>query len=665
MVAGLLALATGCGVDREFTIRTVPAAADLKIDSLDHGRSPVLAKLHFDDDKSTHELVASHVGYKTAHKVIVHDDPDEVVVPLERESRRLTINVTPAAQITVEGLDEPKRSTGLVSTFTPTLPFTVDEHGQWTTYKITAAREGWEPASTTATWSDPDSTYRLKLEPLHKIFHIVSVPGGATIYLNDKEIGVSPLTKEMSFSIDPQSDLWNQYHFRAQKAGYDGADQIVSWDNGKTEYSLPLKIKQKDVRIMSSPPGAVIMLEGLVLERDAAGTSVVHLAFPPDDQGRLPSYTLNVTKEMADTKWYPTTTTIGWDQGKLEYVVPLKEIVEWPVELLSAVTERKSDGWYVLPKRTQVLAMKSLVDAGVLALKGPAQRVRTFADLGQLDTLAISPDGSLLVAALLSAQMEDEFHAQLVAVKSDGSGGCKHLTDGLSLDLNPCFTPDGKQIVFSSNRGGRRLNIWSLWTSGAGGITSLASGDTTDLFPCVDETRHLYYQVLVDNRPDPRIFQNELGRNSPTDLIEHGGMRPQVNAAADTLLYVAVNAKTGKREIFKKSLKDELTTNLTNSPETDNFDPAWSPSGDRIAFVTDRGADLQGRHNLDVWIMDPNRPDQAFALTNNGSQDDCPVWDTKDPTGSAVYFRSNRGGVWAIWRAQLKEAPHTATNATP
>ena len=42
-----------------------------------------------------------------------------------------------------------------------------------------------------------------------------------------------------------------------------------------------------------------------------------------------------------------------------------------------------------------------------------------------------------------------------------------------------------------------------------------------------------------------------------------------------------------------------------------------------------------------------NRPDRPIQVTTNGSWDDHPAW---DPNGSAIYFRSNRGGEWNIWR---------------
>ena len=44
---------------------------------------------------------------------------------------------------------------------------------------------------------------------------------------------------------------------------------------------------------------------------------------------------------------------------------------------------------------------------------------------------------------------------------------------------------------------------------------------------------------------------------------------------------------------------------------------------------------------------DLSKPERPIQITTNGSFDDHPSW---DPTGNAIYFRSNRGGEWAIWK---------------
>ena len=65
------------------------------------------------------------------------------------------------------------------------------------------------------------------------------------------------------------------------------------------------------------------------------------------------------------------------------------------------------------------------------------------------------------------------------------------------------------------------------------------------------------------------------------------------------------------------------------------------------AFVSDRGTDADGKHNNDIWMLDLAHPEKPTRLTTNGSWDDSPAF---DPTGKILYFRSNRGGTWGIWR---------------
>jgi Tol biopolymer transport system component len=45
------------------------------------------------------------------------------------------------------------------------------------------------------------------------------------------------------------------------------------------------------------------------------------------------------------------------------------------------------------------------------------------------------------------------------------------------------------------------------------------------------------------------------------------------------------------------------------------------------------------------------RPDRPIQVTTNGSWDDHPAW---DPAGAAIYFRSNRGGDWNIWKVATR-----------
>ena len=76
------------------------------------------------------------------------------------------------------------------------------------------------------------------------------------------------------------------------------------------------------------------------------------------------------------------------------------------------------------------------------------------------------------------------------------------------------------QIVFSSNRGGRRLSVWEMSAVGDPGMTQLTSGDESDLWPMVDSDPkpRLFYEALVDTRSDPRLYMTQLGANTRTEL---------------------------------------------------------------------------------------------------------------------------------------------------
>jgi Tol biopolymer transport system component len=93
--------------------------------------------------------------------------------------------------------------------------------------------------------------------------------------------------------------------------------------------------------------------------------------------------------------------------------------------------------------------------------------------------------------------------------------------------------------------------------------------------------------------------------------------------------------------------------NLTNTPNVDEFDPAWSSDGLRIAYVSDANRGGDTTDNYDIYVMDASGAGVApkpQRVTTNGSWDDSPAWDGSH----AIYFRSNRGAEWNVWRIELK-----------
>jgi Tol biopolymer transport system component len=249
-------------------------------------------------------------------------------------------------------------------------------------------------------------------------------------------------------------------------------------------------------------------------------------------------------------------------------------------------------------------------------------------------------------------------------MNTSGPGSVQEITDGKSLDLMPSFSQDGMQIVYSSNRAGRHFNIWRKAIDGSSGIDQLTSYDEQDLWPMIDASPHphVFYEVLSDSLPDPQLYMSPIDTSSRTNLAMVPVRQPRVSPRADAILFTTINQRTNNREIYRISTRGGMPMDITNDPECESYDPAWSKDGSMMAFACDRGMATypvlqdnrivdERHHNADIWIVDLAHTDKPIQITTNGSVDDCPVW---DPSGNFVYFRSNRGGQWGIWKIAVK-----------
>jgi len=92
--------------------------------------------------------------------------------------------------------------------------------------------------------------------------------------------------------------------------------------------------------------------------------------------------------------------------------------------------------------------------------------------------------------------------------------------------------------------------------------------------------------------------------------------------------------RSGAGDIFVLDQSGQIN-NVTNHPSAD-WNPVWSPQGDKLAFTSHRTG------NSDIWLLDVvNNKNQPQNLTNHPAWDYSPTW---SPSGQSVAFVSERDG---------------------
>jgi TolB protein len=182
--------------------------------------------------------------------------------------------------------------------------------------------------------------------------------------------------------------------------------------------------------------------------------------------------------------------------------------------------------------------------------------------------------------------------AQIYVSKTDGSAQKKLTVAGNNTD--PSWSPDSKQIAFSSNRDGN-YEIYRMNEDGSS-QTRMTFNNVEDADPAwsPDGLRIAYgsgYERVNYFCGIEGIIQNPLGPAS------------------------AISGGAGEIHVLKidGTSDAELTTTKNNS------DPAWSPDGSQLVFASRRDG------NFEIYIMDSSGQGQK-RLTQNELGDLSPAW---------------------------------------
>jgi len=193
----------------------------------------------------------------------------------------------------------------------------------------------------------------------------------------------------------------------------------------------------------------------------------------------------------------------------------------------------------------------------------------------------------------------------------EGSGNPpKQLTSDSALDYNPVVSPDGRWVVFCSER-----------------------------------------------RGDPDLFVMDLDHpGSPRLLIDSKAMEDSPTFSPDQSTLFFVSTHDGNADVFQIDFLPRETMNLSAAHNLTrhvrgDFNPAVSPDGRTIAFSSDRDA----YKSSDIYLVDANGSN-VKRLTNSPGWDGSPAWSTD---GRLIYFYSERDGKPRIYRMDANGDNHS------
>src|SRR5215468_3979703 len=168
-----------------------------------------------------------------------------------------------------------------------------------------------------------------------------------------------------------------------------------------------------------------------------------------------------------------------------------------------------------------------------------AHATRIQSGFGDIDSerfgLDWTPDGRLAYASQASGNVD------VWIATSDGKQQ-KQLTRDPRTDVQPVVTPDGRYIVFASDRAGRR-HIWRMEIDG-GGLKQLTRGQS-DNFPSLspDGRRVVYSSYSGDG---PALWKVSIDGGEPMKLSPTLANRPTVSPDGKWISCFCKDAKDGR-----------------------------------------------------------------------------------------------------------------------
>jgi TolB protein len=246
---------------------------------------------------------------------------------------------------------------------------------------------------------------------------------------------------------------------------------------------------------------------------------------------------------------------------------------------------------------------------------------------------------------------------------ADGSQPVR-LTNDVAADESPCVSPDGRWIAFARSQDKSRASeqvaareIYIIEAQSGNGLICISRHRADDWNPAFSPKGDLL--AFVSDRDDVRavdfherqsdVFLFSLSDSSLTRFSQGFGDKSAPCFTPDGEALVYVNNVNGAFEIFEQRLTSAQPNSLLPKNEANDRPskggPQISPDGKRIAYFEKHD------QNLELFLFDREK-NSVQRLTCDPSTEAFPVF---SPDGNEIFFTSNRRGGYQIYAMDLRQ----------
>ena len=251
-------------------------------------------------------------------------------------------------------------------------------------------------------------------------------------------------------------------------------------------------------------------------------------------------------------------------------------------------------------------------------------------------TPKISPDGKTI--AFFQGKGFLSYDIYLVPYSG---GEVTRLTNDNRAEGGLGWTPDGEQLVFSSDRSGVS-GLWRISTKGGSPEPISGSGENAGSLSVSRKGGRLAY---VSQREDYNVYRapgpNASGSPAaPSAIIASTMLDISPNYSPDGKRIAFASNRGGPTEIWVSDSDGSNPVQLTSLGASDSGTPRWSPDAKWIAF------DSRKEGHADVYVV-AAEGGTPRRVTNAPAENNVPTW-SRD--GKWIYFSSDRAGPWQVWK---------------